>query len=201
MFVSPEPQTYFYVPWDQARGSLAAVQVRSTLTPAEMIPVVQQSMLKLAPGLPVIDARSMNDVVRGLGGLFLFRLAASLAASIGFLGLTLGIVGVYGVVSYSVAQRTREIGIHMALGADRADILRLISREGFRLVLTAVLVGLVFSGLVTRIMRKLLLGVSPSDPATYATAVLLIAAVTLIACWIPARRASHVDPMVALRYE
>jgi predicted permease len=201
MFVSPEPQNYFYVPWDQATGSLAAVQVRSTLPPDEMIPVVQQSMLKLAPGLPVIDARSMNDIVRGLGGLFLFRLAASLAAFIGFLGLTLGIVGVYGVVSYSAAQRTREIGIRMAVGADRAHILRMISREGLGLVLTAVLVGLVFSVFVTRVMRKLLLGVSPSDPVTYATAILLIAAVTLIACWLPARRASRVDPMVALRYE
>jgi len=132
---------------------------------------------------------------------FIFRLAASLAAALGILGLALAVMGVYGVVSYAVTQRTNEIGIRMALGASRSDILKLISRQGLRLVVLGILTGLAAAAALTRAMSKLLIGVSATDPMTYAIVAGLLSAVTLCACWIPARRALRVDPMVALHYE
>jgi ABC-type antimicrobial peptide transport system permease subunit len=143
----------------------------------------------------------MDDIVQGLGGLFIFRLAAILSAVLGLIGLTVGVVGVYGVVSYLAAERTHEIGIRIALGADREDILRMVCRQGLWIALAGVSVGLFLSLTLTRAMHKLLIGVSPSDPITYLTTISLISAVTLIACWIPASRATRVDPMVVLRCE
>jgi putative ABC transport system permease protein len=105
------------------------------------------------------------------------------------------------VVSLSVSRRTHEIGIRMALGAERGDILRLTLREGLGLVILGVIAGLAVAWALTRAMAKLLIGVSPSDPATYLIVALLLSAVALLACYIPARRATKVDPMVALRYE
>jgi putative ABC transport system permease protein len=115
--------------------------------------------------------------------------------------LLLAVVGTYGVVSFGAVQRTHEIGIRMALGAARGDILKLISRQGLVLIAGGVLAGLLAALGLTRAMSKLLMGVSPSDPITYLAVVVLLAAVSFVACWIPARRATRVDPMVALRYE
>lgn len=110
-------------------------------------------------------------------------------------------VGTYGVVSFAAVQRTHEIGVRMALGAARGDILKLISRQGLILVSGGVVAGLLAALGLTRAMTKLLMGVSPSDPVTYLAVVILLGVVSLAACWIPARRATRVDPMVALRYE
>ncbi len=143
----------------------------------------------------------MRNVVEGLAGLLLFRLAAALAAILGILGLILAIVGVYGVVSYAVSQRTQEIGIRMALGADRAGVLMLVWRQGMTLAATGIAAGLAGAWVLTRAMTKLLIGVSATDPATYLIVVLLLAGVTLAACFVPARRALRVDPIAALRYE
>jgi len=119
----------------------------------------------------------------------------------GILGLLLAVMGVYGVASYAANQRTREIGIRMALGAGRSDILRLISRQGLRLVIVGIAVGVTAAGALTRAMVKLLIGISATDPLTYAAVAILLSGVTLLACWIPARRALRVDPLVALRHE
>jgi predicted permease len=201
MFVSPEHQPYFYLPLAQNYSSFRSLQIRSSVPPESLIPDVQQVIRNVEPDLPLIDVRTMDQVVQGLGGLFIFRLAASLAAVMGLLGLVLAVVGVYGVVSFSVTRRTREIGIRMALGADRDDILKLVSKQGLRLVIAGVVVGVVVASIVTRAIGKLLMGVSATDPATYTLVVILLSAVTLLAGWIPARRATRVDPMVALRYE
>jgi len=139
--------------------------------------------------------------VHGLAGMFIFRLAAALAATMGMLGLILAVVGVYGVVSFSVTRRTQEIGIRIALGAERGDIIKLVSRQGLRLVLAGVAAGVIIGLLLTHAMGKLLMGVSSADPATYALVAILLSAVALLACYIPARRATAVDPMMALRYE
>jgi putative ABC transport system permease protein len=155
----------------------------------------------LAPELPIDDIRTMQQLVHGIAGLFLFRLAASVAAVMGFLGLALAIVGVYGVVSYTVSQRTHEIGIRMALGAGSNDILKLVSRQGLRLVGVGVGVGLLAAWALTRSMASLLVGVSPNDPITFVIVAVLLALVALAACLIPAHRATHIDPNSALRYE
>lgn len=201
MFVSPEHQPYYYLPLAQNNSSFRSLQIRASVPPESLIPAVQRVIRNVEPDLPLIDVRTMDQVVQGLGGLFIFRLAASLAAVMGFLGLVLAVVGVYGVVSFSVTRRTQEIGIRMALGADRDDILKLVSRQGLRLVIAGVVVGVVVACALTHAIGKLLMGVSATDPATYTVVVVLLSAATLLAGWIPARRATRVNPMAALRME
>jgi len=199
--LSPDRQPYFYVPLAQNYHSGLSLQVRTAVPPESLIVGVQEEIRKLAPDLPVIDCRTMQQGIHGLSGLFVFRLAASLAAVMGILGLTLAVVGVYGVVSFVVTQRTHEFGIRIALGAERSDILKLALRQGLGLVVAGVFAGLLSAWALTRVMVKLLMGVSATDPMTYAIVVILLSAVALAASYIPARRATKVDPMVALRYE
>ena len=120
---------------------------------------------------------------------------------VAFFAFVIAMVGVYGVISYSVSQRTHEIGIRMALGASPRDIFRLVVGQGMGLVLIGVGIGLAASLALTRFLESMLFGVSATDPATFAGVALLLAAVALLACYIPARRATRVDPLVALRYE
>jgi putative ABC transport system permease protein len=141
-FLSTEAQPYFYLPLAQSFVSYRSLQVRTSVPPDSLINSVQGQIHKLAPDLPIDDIRTMEQLVHGLAGLFLFRLAASVAAILGALGLALAIVGVYGVVSYSVSQRTREIGIRMALGAGNSEILKLVSRQGLVLIGVGVGMGL-----------------------------------------------------------
>ncbi len=200
-FLSPDPQPYFYLPLAQNYTSFRSLQIRSTAPPESLITEVQEKIRTLAPDLPIIDVRTMEQILHGLAGLFVFRLAASLATVMGILGLTLAVIGVYGVVSFSVTQRTHEIGIRMALGARRGNILKLSVGQGLALVTVGVVAGLFAAWATTRAMTRLLVGVSASDPVTYVTVVVLLLTVTLLACWIPARRAMSVDPMIALRHE
>jgi len=143
----------------------------------------------------------MTDSLAGANGFMIFRMGALLASSIGAMGLTMAVVGVYGVVAFAASQRTREIGIRIALGANRAQVLKLVVRQGVWVVLAGAALGLLVTIGISRQVANLLLGVSATDPLTFitATAVLLVAA--LYACFVPARRAMNVDPMVALRYE
>jgi predicted lysophospholipase L1 biosynthesis ABC-type transport system permease subunit len=134
-------------------------------------------------------------------GVPIFRFAATLAASLGILGLILAVVGVYGVISYAASQRTHEIGIRLALGAQPEQILKMIFRQGFLIVGAGVLAGVLAAAMIARLVGNLLFGVPPGDPVTYAIATSLLAAVALLACYIPASRAMRVDPMVALRHE
>ena len=201
MFVSPEHQPYFYIPLAQDFSSFRSLQVRSSLPPDLLISSLEEEIRKIAPDLPLIDVRTMEQVVQGLGGLFVVRLAASLAGVVGILGLILAVMGVYGVVSFSVGQRTREIGIRVALGAERGDVLKLVSRQALRLVAVGLGTGLFAAWALTRAMSRLLVGISATDPLTFVSVAVLLAGIAFLASYVPARRAIAVDPVVALRSE
>ena len=198
---SSDPHLYFYLPLAQSFTSFLSLQVRTTVPPETLVRGVQEQIRDLAPDLPIVDARTMEQGIHGLGGLFMFRLAAALAAVMGILGLTLATVGVYGVVSFGAAQRTREIGIRMALGATRRDVLVAIIRQGLGLTLIGMATGLVGALALSQLLRSMLVGVKPGDPGTFVGVSLLLLAIALLGNYIPARRATKVDPMVALRYE
>ncbi|MFZ3245716.1 MAG: ABC transporter permease [Candidatus Acidiferrales bacterium] len=201
IFLGWSNQPYFYVPLAQNYASYRTLQLRTSVPPEGLIPQVQSAIRSLAPTVPASDVRTMKDSLSGANGYFIFRVGAILAAALGILGLTLAVVGVYGVVSYSASQRTHEIGIRMALGADRRNILVLVLRQGLTLVIAGVLSGLLLSWALTRSMATLLVGVSPTDALTFISATLLLTAIGLWACYAPARRAMRLDPMAALRHE
>jgi len=193
---------YFFVPTAQHLDtqSLEVLQVRTTGTPAMMIPQIEHTIQQLAPDLPVFDVKTMMEALDTLNGIMMFQMGAGLAAALGFLGLVLAIVGVYGVVSYTVSQRTHEIGIRMALGAQRASILRMIFGKGMTIVGIGLVLGILGALAAGKIVGNFL-AVKASDPITYAVVTALLTLVALTACYVPAYRAMRVDPMVALRYE
>jgi len=199
--ISTVAQPFFYVPLSQDYISLETLQVRTTQAPEAMVAPLQKEIASLAPGLPIFNVETMTQGLYTLPGLLIFRVGAGLAATMGFLGLVLAVVGVYGVVSYVTAQRIHEIGIRMALGAQRTDILNNVIRKGFTLVAAGVGTGLVLAFAAARLVRNFLVGVGATDPLTYTVVSCLLILVALFACWVPARRATRVDPLVALRYE
>jgi putative ABC transport system permease protein len=150
--------------------------------------------------MPVYSG-TMAQALNGLNGLFLFRMGAILTGILGGLGLVLAIVGVYGVMSFAVSQRTHEIGIRLALGAQRGQILSLIGRQGVLVVLAGIVIGSLLAFAVGQLIRDFLVGIGPADFVTYAGVSLLLTVVAMAACYLPARRATRVDPVVALRSE
>ncbi len=200
-FVVEDAQASFYVPLAQNYSSRRTLQIRSEESPQLLASAVQHQIHTLNSEMPVLDARSMKEVLEENWGFFALRLGANVAAVLGLMGMVLAVVGVYGVVSYTTTERTREIGIRRALGARRGDILRLVLAQAARIVMAGVLVGLVGAWALTRTMVHLLVGISPSDPVTYLGVTGLLLGVALLACYLPARRAMKVDPIVALRYE
>ncbi len=188
-----------YFAYEQLPLNGMTLVVKSTLDPNALIASVRQQVLALDPNQPIYNIRTMEQIrdesisTEKLN-LVLWSLFASVA-------LALALVGVYGVMSYAVTQRTHEIGIRVALGAQTGDVLRLVIGQGMKLALIGVSSGLVGAFLLTRLMANWLFGVSATDPMTFAGIALLLIVVALVACYIPARRATKVDPMVALRYE
>ena len=201
IFIGWDKKPYFFVPLAQNYNEYRTLQIRSLVPPESLMPEVESAVHTLDPQMPIVGLETMRQSLSGGNGLFIFRAGAALAAALGFLGVTLAVVGVYGVASFAASQRTREIGIRMAVGAGRWDILRLILRQGLVVVLVGVLGGLILAGLLTRQMGVLLVGVHPTDPLTFVTATLLLTGIGLWACYIPAWRAMNLDPMLALRYE
>jgi putative ABC transport system permease protein len=175
------------------------IHLRTTGDPRTMASSVEETIHQLNPELPLFNVNPLS-VTMQLGTLF-GRVAATFAASFGFLAMVLAAVGVYGVVAYTTRQRAREVGIRMALGAEKGDIYRLVLGQGFRLTLAGLVVGTALGLAFTRLLKAQLFGVSETDAITFASVGLLLAVVALLACHIPARRATRVDPMLALRYE
>ncbi len=196
-----DPTPFFYLPQAQAPTTYRVLQVRAAVAPEVLIPVIEEQIRALAPGLPVFGVETMEQTLEGANGLLLFRMGANLTAALGFLGLGLALVGVYGVISYVAAQRTHEIGVRMALGADRRDILRLVLGQGMLLVGAGVLAGLLVTFIASHAIANLLLGGGPGDPLTLLSVAAFLAAVGLLASYIPARRAMKVEPLKALKYE
>ena len=192
-----EPTPYIFYPQRQLYRSQMAVVVRTQGEPTALVPEMRRQVAALAATLPVYEVKTL---VAHLGtALFPARAAATLLGLTGALALLLAAVGLYGVLSYLVTLRTREIGIRMALGARREDVVRLVVGRGLRLAGIGLVIGLVLSAGVTRFASFLLYGTSPLDPVTFASVAALLLGVALLAAWTPARRAASVEPTVALR--
>jgi putative ABC transport system permease protein len=198
MHFSEQPVPYFYLPLAQFFSSYETLQVRTPADPHAMIPGIERLIASLAPGLPVFDVATMRESLSA--GLIAFQFGAVLAAALGILGLVLALVGVYGVTSYAASQRTHEIGIRLALGAQPAGILRLMLRQGAFVIGLGMCIGVLAALAAGRLAGRFLI-VSSADPLTYASVSAALLIVALAACWIPARRAMRVDPMTALRHE
>jgi putative ABC transport system permease protein len=192
---------YFYLPLDQEYCQLITLQVRTTAHPEIMIREVEQGIHNLAPGLPIFGVQTMEAALNSPKGFLHYWLGSALAAVMGSLALLLSLVGLYGVVSYSTSRRTHEIGIRMALGDRPGDIGRMVLGEGLTLVAAGVLLGSLAAYAVARVMAGFVFGISAHDPATFACVGIVLSAIALIACHIPARRAMKVHPMVALRHQ
>jgi len=193
------PRGVLYFPLKQLYDATAFLYVRSKGDPAAALPTVRAAVQSLDPAMQLGLGRPLSVVMDQQ--LTNPRFAAELLAGFGALALLLASVGTYGVMSYSVNQRTREIGVRMALGAQRSDVLRLVLGNGMTMVIVGVVAGLLASLFLTRSINSLLYGIGTFDaPSFFITAALLIA-VALVACWLPARRAMRVDPIIALRYE
>ncbi|HEY1525796.1 MAG TPA: ABC transporter permease [Candidatus Angelobacter sp.] len=192
---------YYYQPLAQNPSTFATLQLRTASAPEALIPVVEEKIHNLAPGLPLTDVQTMEQSLGGANGFFLYRMGSRFTVVLGLLGLVLALVGVYSVISYAASQKTHEIGVRMALGAGRADILKMILRQGLVLVGAGLVAGMVLTFLAARGIGSLLVGVTPSDPVTLISVAVLLAAVGLVASYIPARRAMNIEPLRALKYE
>jgi putative ABC transport system permease protein len=180
-------------------GQRMNLVLRTGADPLALITAIRREVHALDPNQPVYNVTTMEETLGR--SLATQRLSTMLLMMFACVALVLAAVGIYGVMSYVVTQRRHEIGIRMALGAQRADVLRLILRQGMWLTACGVALGLTASFALSRLMASLLFGVSPTDPLTFLLVAVTLAVVTLAACLVPARRAIKVDPMTALRYE
>ena len=197
--IGEEPRTFVWTPVSQDYSSSVSLIVRTKGAPEPMFGSVRREIQGLDPNLPLFDVKTLNEHMTF--SLFPARIAATVLGVFGLVALLLSAIGIYGITSYAVAQRTREIGIRMALGAQLGDVLKLVLNHGVKLTLIGVTLGLVGAYLVTRAITSVLYGVSSTDPVTFGAVSFLLVGIALLACYIPARRATKVDPLIALRYE
>jgi putative ABC transport system permease protein len=198
------PQLYLdfnQFPAERWPGSVRRINLltRTDVEPSSLAAAVRGQIAALNKDQPVFNVRTMEQIVSQ--SVAPRRFSMLLLAVFAVVALVLAIIGIYGMLSYAVAQRTREIGLRMTLGAQRTDVMRLVIGHGMKLAIAGVALGLIASFALTRTMKNLLFGVSATDPITFGMITLVLTIVALFACWIPARRATKVDPIVALRYE
>ena len=202
VMIGEEPRPFFYAPLAQRHASPVTIQIWTAGDPPALTPVVRDVLRELDANLPIYNVLTMEGHLNDSAfAMMPLRFGAVLAGVQGLLGLFLAAMGLYGVVSYVVSQRTREIGVRVALGARRIDILRLVVRNGLRLTFIGLAIGLLVSLRFTLILTKVLSGLTPAVAPVFAAVIALLAGVALLACYLPARRATRVDPMEALRCE
>jgi putative ABC transport system permease protein len=194
-----DPMPYMFLPCRQSYKSRMTILIRSQADPASLATGLRREVAALDETLPVFGIKTMPQFMER--SLWAASNVAGLVGGFGLAALLLAAVGIYGLMSYSVAQRTREIGIRAALGAQPGDVLRLVAKQGMLLALVGIAFGLAGAFALTRVMSSMLLATSATDPATFSVITVLLALVAFLACYIPARRATKVDPMIALRYE
>lgn len=194
-----EAWPYIYRSYRQWVRRETMLVVRTSVDPTALVGNVRQEVVKLDPELPLSKVSTVQQAMDR--SLVTTRLTNSLLAGFAATALLLALTGIYGVMSLNVANRRNEFGIRLALGAQRANVLRMLLAQGLRLATVGVAFGLLAAIGFTRLLKGLLFGISANDPMTFAAIALLLVGVALLACWIPARRATKVDPLVALRYE
>jgi predicted permease len=202
LMLGEEPRPYFYAPFAQKYQTPVTLMIRSAGDPEGLVAPLRRVLHDLDPDLPLFNVKTMESHVRdSVFGLMPLRMGAAMAAGQGAIGLLLAVMGLYAVVSYTVSRRTREIGVRVALGANRSDVIRLVVREGMRLTLIGIGIGLVASLGLGLVLSGALYGVSAMDARVYVGVTALLLFVSALACYLPARRATRVDPLVALRAE
>jgi putative ABC transport system permease protein len=197
--VREEALPLMYVPYQQHPSGVRGIEVRTAEPIATVTEAVRQAVLQVAPDVMIRSVRTLDEQVdRSIGP---ERLIANLCVAFGGLALLLAGIGLYGVMAYSMAHRTGEIGIRMALGATRGGVLRLMLTDSAPIVLVGALLGLAGASIASRLIGSFLFGLAPTDGVTMMTATVVLMAVSALAVYIPARRAARVDPMVALRHD
>jgi putative ABC transport system permease protein len=200
-FLFEDAQAYYYAPSAQEYTAMRVLHVRTTAPPEALAPVIEREIHRIQPELPLYDVQTMKNALDGGYGLFTVRTGAFFAAILAFIGLSLVVIGLYGVVSYMANERAHEFGIRIALGAPRKAIAMTVVRSGAILMLSGTTVGLAGAWGLTRFLSRLLFRIPPLDVVSLAAAFVCVAVVTLIAMSIPAHRATRVDPVIALRSE
>jgi putative ABC transport system permease protein len=197
--LNTEPKPAYYLPQSQVPFNQLIVVMKTGANPDSFLQSATREVRSMDPELPVFGVKTMDDYISG--SVAAPRFNTTLLSIFAAVALVLTVIGLYGVMSYSVAQRTNEIGIRMALGAQTRDVLKLIVKQGLRLVLIGLGLGMAGALALTRLLSSLLFGVGTKDPTTFVAIAALLALVALLACYVPAWRATKVDPLVALRYE
>jgi predicted permease len=197
--LAEDPKPFFYYAMDQWRQRTAALVIRPSVDPASLVGAVRNEAQALDRRVPLFGVKTMAQ--HKTFALWAPNMAATFSLAFGALALLLSAVGLYSVMAYVVSQRTREVGIRMALGANRADVMKLITKQGMLLAIVGVALGFVLALALAQVISSLLIGVSGYDVSTFIVVPVLLTAVALVACYLPARRATKVDPLVALRYE
>jgi predicted permease len=197
--IGESPTPVAYLPLQQNHETGMTLHVRAG-NPSSIAAGIRSEVQSMEKNLPVGNPMPVSESISN--SLYAARMGAALLGIFGLLALLLAAVGLYGVMSFSVSRRTRELGIRMALGAQAADVFRLVLRQGLMLVLPGIALGLILAAMVTtRLLTSFLYGISATDAVTFASIPVILAVVAMVACYLPARRATKVDPLVALRYE
>jgi putative ABC transport system permease protein len=197
--LAEDPKPFFYYSMDQRRPTTMAMMVRGNVDPRSLVAPIRGQIQAIDRRVPIFAVKTMDEHMTY--ALWAPNMAASFSLAFGVVAILLSAVGLYSVMAYVVSQRTREVGIRMALGADRGHVLKMITRQGMRLAGIGVIIGLVFALALARLLSSLLIGVSGYDVPTFLLVPALLVVVALVACYLPARRATKVDPLIALRYE
>jgi predicted permease len=199
--IDSEAPPVIYYPNDQGPSTFITFMVRTKANPAAFVGLVREALHGMDAQLPLINPLTLGDFTNQAPAVFVRRYPSYLIGSFAGLALVLAMIGLYGLISFAAAQRTREIGIRMALGAQKRDVLRLVMRQGMIATLAGVGVGIVVGLVLTRTMATMLYNVNPADFATFAVVATLLICVSAAASYIPARRAMETDPLVALRHD